>query len=116
AGPPGERALADVVQRCAVAGLGKLLAGDAEALAGRLDELSDAVVVLTEVRVALGERAHQYVAALASSGRAPRVLLGVHRLVGLAQRLGDIASVLRDHHGPERSRDREPFAVLAESP
>ena len=58
-----------------------------------VDELGDAVVVVAEVGVALGERAHQHVAGLAAGGGAARVLLRVHGRVGL--RSASVASRCR---------------------
>ena len=55
----------------------------------RRDELGDAVVVVAEVGMALGEGAHQYVGALAPGGGASGLLLRVHGDVGPA-------------HGPRR--------------
>ena len=95
--------LADVVQRGGLVELGEFLAVDAHAAADVLDELGDAVVVLAEVGVPFRERAHQHVAALTAGGRAPGLLLRVHRAVGLAHRFGRVAGVQR---GSTRSRTR----------
>src|SRR6185312_14093828 len=85
--------LADVVQRGGVAYLGEILAVDAGAAGDLGGELGDAVLVVAEIGVALGQRANQDVAALAPRGGAPGVLLGVHGLVGLAHGLGRVARV-----------------------
>ena len=92
----------------------ELVAFDAEPSADFLDELGDAVVVVAQLWVALGERAHQHVAALTTGGRAAGVLLLIHGLVGLAHRLCHVAGVLRDHDRSECGGDREALALLGE--
>ena len=71
-----------------MAELRELLAVDPESLGDRLGELGDAVEVVAQVGVALGQRVQQHVGALAPGARAAGVLLRVHRVVGLAHRFG----------------------------
>src|SRR6185312_502529 len=94
--------------------LGEILAVDAGAAGDLGGELGDAVLVVAEIGVALGQRANQDVAALAPRGGAPGVLLGVHGLVGLAHGLGRVARVARDDSRAERRRDGEAVAGLRE--
>ena len=97
-----------------MAQLPELLAVDPETLAHGGGQLGDAVLMLVEIRVALGKRAQQHGAALAPGRLAARVLVAVHRGVGLAERLGQVGGLVRDHDRPERRRDREPLAVFGQ--
>jgi hypothetical protein len=89
----GDGALADVVEAGGVAQPGQLLGVDVHPAGDIGGELGDAVEVVAQVGMALGQRAQQDVAALPPGGGPVAVLLGVHGLVGLSHRLGGVARV-----------------------
>ena len=105
----GDGHLADVVQRGGVADVVDLLGVELQAPRDGLGQLGHAADVLAQLGVALGQRAQQHVAALVARRAAAAVLVGVHALVGDAQRL---AGVVR----PRRARAIAPNEQVMAKP
>ena len=102
------------MQSGGVAQLAEFLAIDVQVATDRLNQLGDAVEMVAEVGVVLDQSAQQDVGALTSCGGAPGALLRVHGDVGRAHRFGRAGGVVGDHDAPERRRDREAVAGLAQ--
>ncbi len=110
----GDRDLPDVVELGRAADPRELVGLEAESVRDRLREVGDLVAVLAELWVAFEEGANQDVPALGLGGQPPAVLLRVHPLVGLPQRLLRVRRVLGDPHDPVRAPDLEPVALLGQ--
>ncbi|HET6550333.1 MAG TPA: hypothetical protein VFG79_17855, partial [Solirubrobacter sp.] len=70
--------------------------------------------MVAQLRMALGQRGEQDVAALAPRRVRAAVLARVHPLVGEAQRLADLVRVVRDRDRAVRRADGEALTALGE--
>jgi hypothetical protein len=80
----------------------------------RFGEPGDAVDVIARPRIAFGERGQEHARRLLARRHTAPVLLGVHALVGEAQRLHRGARLGRQQHGAVGGADHEAVPVLAE--
>ena len=110
----GHGDLADVVQLRGAGEHVELLGVEPELAPGPRRQLGDVGHVAPQFRLALGQHLHQHVARLPAAGRAARVLVRVHALVGQLQRRLRARGLGGDLDDPVGGADVEALAVLAE--
>ena len=89
-------------------------AGEAEALGDGVGQLGDAVEVVAELRMALGEHADQHVAGLALGDRARVLLCAYMRWSASRSASVGVVASLGIATPPMRARDRRSLALLAQ--
>ena len=110
----GDRHLAHVVQLGGVTDQVDLILGQGEPQGHPLGQAGHVLLVRGELRIALGERSHEHVPALATGRRPAGVLLRIHALVGDPECFRGILRLEREEDRAVRAADREAFAVLGE--
>ncbi len=111
-GVAGQHQAAGVVELGGEADGLALLAAEVELAGGGLGEVGDGASAGREAGVACGQDAQQRLLDLPRGGHAAGVLLGVHPLVGDAQRLGRVGGLARQRDRAIGAADPEAVAVL----
>ena len=94
----GDRDLADVVQRGGAADLEQLGVVEAELAPDGADEVGDVLDVLVQLAVVLGGDPQQHLVDGLVAGAPAAALVGVHALVGAAQRVDRVLGRIGDAH------------------